>query len=185
MQIAVLSSVGHRLDPHCVISIGCFWHCEEAKCSSPAVMRADVRSQDRQSERADQSRAWMTGQQAATFNVTELDFGWFVWELVGADFHCYTSWTLKKRASHGGNKVRERPIHRFLFLTISSSLLRSLAQARNSSYLWKGMTGSGSSLRYSFRREATVCTSVLLQRRKKQRVRIGLLKKFMWENWAA
>lgn len=51
-----------------------------------------------------------------------------------------------------------------LFLTVSSSLPNSLAQVRNSSYLWKGMTGSGNSLRYSFRREATVCTSVLLQR---------------------
>lgn len=53
---------------------------------------------------------------------------------------------------------------RALFPTVSSSLLRSLAQVRNSSYLWKGMTGSGSSLRYSLSREATVCTSVLLWR---------------------
>lgn len=54
----------------------------------------------------------------------------------------------------------------FPFPTISSSLPRSLALARNSSYFWKGMTGSGSSLRYSFSREATVCTSVLLWRYK-------------------
>lgn len=62
--------------------------------------------------------------------------------------------------------MRERQFvgSRALFLTISSSLLRSLAQARNSSYLWKGMTGSGSSRRYSFSSDATVCTSVLLPR---------------------
>lgn len=53
---------------------------------------------------------------------------------------------------------------RVLLPTVSSSLPWSLAQVRNSSYLWKGMTGSGSSLRYSLSREATVCTSVLLQR---------------------
>lgn len=48
-------------------------------------------------------------------------------------------------------------------LTDSSSLLRSLLQERNSSYLAKGTTGSGSSLKYSLSREATVCTSVLLR----------------------
>lgn len=48
-------------------------------------------------------------------------------------------------------------------LTSPSSLVSSWAQLRKSSYLAKGTTGSGSSRRYSFSREATVCTSVVLQ----------------------
>lgn len=71
-------------------------------------MRADVRSQDRQSERADQSGVQTTGQQGATFNVTELDFGSFMWEPVGADFCCYTSWNFKKKSFTWRNKVREK-----------------------------------------------------------------------------
>ena len=51
-------------------------------------------------------------------------------------------------------------------LTASSSLLSSLAQDRKSSYFAQGMTGSGSSRRYSLRSDATVCTSVLLWRQK-------------------
>lgn len=50
-------------------------------------------------------------------------------------------------------------------LTSPSSLVSSWAQLRKSSYLAKGTTGSGSSRRYSFNREATVCTSVVLPAR--------------------
>ena len=48
--------------------------------------------------------------------------------------------------------------------TSSSSLAKSCAQVRKSSYLEKGMTGSGSSRRYNFSKDATVWTSVLLQK---------------------
>ena len=90
-----------------------------------------------------------------------------MWGLFSANSGWHTSWTqqifAKRDEVCDRNFLRKKNvILHVLFLTISSSLPRSLAQAKNSSYFWKGMTGSGSSLRYSFSREATVCTSVLL-----------------------